>query len=487
MRRLGEILDRARSTPRLGRARRSPGSAADSRKVDAGRRVLRARRRQGRRPELCRRRRSPRARASIVAERAPAVAAPGVRASRRRARGARAAPRARFYPRQPRDHRRRHRHQRQDLGRRLRRGNLGALGHRGGLARHASASSRVRSTVYGSLTTPDPIALHQTLDRLAGAGVTHLALEASSHGLDQKRLDGVRLAAGAFTNLSRDHLDYHATMEDYLAAKLRLFRELLPPGAPRRDRRRQRRRRAVSQAARARGPAAVHCRRARATRSGSSTRAAKASRRGSTSTMPANVSRAFAAAGRFPGLQRARRGGPGIATAAAMPAAVFAALETLEGAPGRLERVGARRGAPVFVDYAHKPDALEKALARAAPVRHAAASSSCSAAAATATPASGRSWARSRRGRRRRRSSPTTIRARENPATIRAAILAAAPGAREIGDRAEAIRAGVADAESRATRWSSPAKAMKPAKSSATARCRFPTPIARAGGAGELA
>jgi UDP-N-acetylmuramoyl-L-alanyl-D-glutamate--2,6-diaminopimelate ligase len=87
-------------------------------------------------------------------------------------------------------------------------------------------------TAYGALTTPDPIVLHQTLDRLAEAGVTHLALEASSHGLDQKRLDGVRLAAGAFTNLSRDHMDYHATLEGYLAAKLRLFKELLPAGAP---------------------------------------------------------------------------------------------------------------------------------------------------------------------------------------------------------------------------------------------------------------
>ena len=87
-------------------------------------------------------------------------------------------------------------------------------------------------TVYGSLTTPDPIALHELLDRLAASGVTHLAMEASSHGLDQKRLDGVRLAAGAFTNLTRDHMDYHATVEDYLAAKLRLFRDLLPDGAP---------------------------------------------------------------------------------------------------------------------------------------------------------------------------------------------------------------------------------------------------------------
>src|SRR5476651_127374 len=81
----------------------------------------------------------------------------------------------------------------------------------------------------GSLTTPDPVELHRTLDQLAGDGVTHLALEASSHGLDQHRLDGVRIAAGAFTNLSRDHLDYHPNIEAYLAAKLRLFEELVAP------------------------------------------------------------------------------------------------------------------------------------------------------------------------------------------------------------------------------------------------------------------
>ena len=85
---------------------------------------------------------------------------------------------------------------------------------------------------YGSLTTPDPLALHRTLDTLAGDGCTHLAVEASSHGLDQRRLDGLRLSAGAFTNLGRDHLDYHPTVEDYLDAKLRLFRELLPHSAP---------------------------------------------------------------------------------------------------------------------------------------------------------------------------------------------------------------------------------------------------------------
>ncbi|MCB1544807.1 MAG: UDP-N-acetylmuramoyl-L-alanyl-D-glutamate--2,6-diaminopimelate ligase, partial [Rhodoblastus sp.] len=86
--------------------------------------------------------------------------------------------------------------------------------------------------VYGSLTTPDSITLHETLEKLAQDGVTHLAMEASSHGLDQRRLDGVRLSAGAFTNLSRDHLDYHATLDEYLAAKLRLFEALLQPGQP---------------------------------------------------------------------------------------------------------------------------------------------------------------------------------------------------------------------------------------------------------------
>src|ERR1700704_2060592 len=87
-----------------------------------------------------------------------------------------------------------------------------------------------RHTIYGSLTTPDPIALHRQLDEIAREGVTHLAFEASSHGLDQYRLDGVRIAAGAFTNLSRDHMDYHPDVAHYLAAKLRLFEDLIVPG-----------------------------------------------------------------------------------------------------------------------------------------------------------------------------------------------------------------------------------------------------------------
>ena len=87
-----------------------------------------------------------------------------------------------------------------------------------------------KRTVYGSLTTPDPIALHRQLDEITREGVTHLAFEASSHGLDQYRLDGVRVNAGAFTNLSRDHMDYHPDVAHYLAAKLRLFRDLVVDG-----------------------------------------------------------------------------------------------------------------------------------------------------------------------------------------------------------------------------------------------------------------
>ena len=163
--------------------------------------------------------------------------------------------------------------------------------------------------IYGSLTTPDTIALHQTLDKLAGVGVTHLALEASSHGLDQKRLDGVRLAAGAFTNLSRDHLDYHETKEAYLDAKLRLFRELLPNGAPAVIDGDSDVAPRVIEAARARSVAL--CRWAARRRAAVDRRRARrllvAHRR---RTLRSRTSTAVAAAGRLPGLQRFGRRRP---------------------------------------------------------------------------------------------------------------------------------------------------------------------------------
>src|SRR6204780_3803730 len=98
---------------------------------------------------------------------------------------------------------------------------------------HASASIGTiglvspKRTIYGSLTTPDPIALHRQLDEITGEGVTHLAFEASSPGLAYFPLDGVRIGAAGFTNLSRDHMDYHPDVAHYLAAKLRLFGDLV--------------------------------------------------------------------------------------------------------------------------------------------------------------------------------------------------------------------------------------------------------------------
>ena len=93
-----------------------------------------------------------------------------------------------------------------------------------------------RGETYGSLTTPDPVGLHRSLDALAADGVTHLAIEASSHGLDQYRLDGLQIAAAGFTNITRDHLDYHPGFEAYFSAKLRLFEALLEPGGDSRRR-----------------------------------------------------------------------------------------------------------------------------------------------------------------------------------------------------------------------------------------------------------
>ncbi len=214
---------------------------------------------------------------------------------------------------------------------------------------------------YGSLTTPDPVQLHQSLARLSDEGVTHLAMEASSHGLIQRRLDGVRLTAGAFTNLSRDHLDYHLTLDEYLKAKLRLFDTLLVRGQA-----------AVIDAdsdVAAKVIAACEARSLRLFTVGSKGTGLRlvgmkpetfASR---LEIMCEGKSYALSLplAGDFQVSNALVAAGLCIATGSA-PAEVLAALEHLEGAPGRLELIGHHHDAPVFVDYAHKPDALDKVL-----------------------------------------------------------------------------------------------------------------------------
>jgi UDP-N-acetylmuramoyl-L-alanyl-D-glutamate--2,6-diaminopimelate ligase len=304
---------------------------------------------------------------------------------------------------------------------------------------------------YGSLTTPDPVELHRSLDRLAGEGVTHLALEASSHGLDQHRLDGVRIAAGAFTNLSRDHLDYHPTIEAYLAAKLRLFSDLIVDGGT-----------AVIDVDDCYAGQVVEAAEKRGLKimtvgeKGADIKLIGGAIDGFAQLVEiAHNSQAYGGriykvklplVGGFQVQNAAVAAGLAIATGAE-PARVFAALEKLTGAKGRLELAGTRNGAPIFIDYAHKPDALAKALAALRPY------------------ASGKlivvfgcggdrdTGKRPIMGRIAHDNADRVIVTDDNPRSedpgaIRAAILAEAAGAIEIGDRALAIRAGIAELKS---------------------------------------
>jgi UDP-N-acetylmuramoyl-L-alanyl-D-glutamate--2,6-diaminopimelate ligase len=296
---------------------------------------------------------------------------------------------------------------------------------------------------YGALTTPDPVALHRSLGGLAGEGVTHLVIEASSHGLDQYRLDGLRVAAGGFTNLSRDHLDYHPTLDAYLAAKLRLFTDLIEPAGGAVISSDQQESEAVIAVARKR-----NLRILTVGRQGDGVRLRAATLQGFAQAL--EISHAglqykvrLPLPGSFQVENALIAAGLAIATGSP-PAGTFAALAHLNGAKGRLDLVGERNGAPIFVDYAHKPDALAKALEALRP------------------------YTRNRLivvfgcgGDRDvgKRPMMGTIAARladrvivtddnprsEEPAAIRAAILGAAPGAVEIGDRREAIGTSIAE------------------------------------------
>jgi UDP-N-acetylmuramoyl-L-alanyl-D-glutamate--2,6-diaminopimelate ligase len=312
---------------------------------------------------------------------------------------------------------------------------------------HAAASLgtlglvRAGGASYGALTTPDPVTLQQTLARLAQEGITHLALEASSHGLDQHRLDGVAMRAAAFTNLGRDHLDYHASLAAYLAAKLRLFSEVLPRHGT-----------AVINADAAHAAAAIGA------AAGAGRKVLSVGRAGHDLVLESQTPVGFAQhlrlrhgaavrelrlplLGEYQAHNALVAAGLVIASGEAAGDAL-AALEHLEGVKGRLEIVGQVRGALIVIDYAHKPDALAAALTALQPFAPGR---------IVCLFGCGGDRDRGKRpimGRIASELAASVIVTDDNPrnedpAAIRAEILAAAPAAREIADRQEAISTGV--------------------------------------------
>ncbi len=294
-----------------------------------------------------------------------------------------------------------------------------------------------------SHTTPEPVTLHRILAEIEAEDIQHAAMEASSHGLAQRRLDGVRLTAAAFTNISQDHLDYHADFEDYFAAKAGLFERVLPED----------------------GVAVINIEDAR----GAEMAAIAAARGQDVITVGRSPqadlrieAQRFDATGQdlrysWGGQRRQARleliGGfqaenaliaAGLAIGSGCePGQVFAALGELGGVRGRMQ-LAARRGngAAVFVDYAHTPAAIETALKALRP--HVLGR-------IVAVIGAGGDRDRSKRalmGRAAAENADLVIVTDDNPrsedpATIRAMVKAGCPGALEIGDRAEAILRGV--------------------------------------------
>jgi UDP-N-acetylmuramoyl-L-alanyl-D-glutamate--2,6-diaminopimelate ligase len=293
-----------------------------------------------------------------------------------------------------------------------------------------------------SHTTPDPVEIHQLLSRLKQDGVDHLAIEASSHGLDQHRLDGVKISACGFTNITRDHMDYHATFDDYLAAKLRLFTGVVKDGGVAVVNADAEHAGRFIDAAKARGLRLITV-----GRNGDTIRLDRREDRGGAQALTLHYQgRIFYVelpqAGEFQASNALVAAGLAIGLGEDA-ASVFKALESLKGAPGRMEKVAfAAGGAPIYVDYAHTPDSLQKVLEALRP--H------------TANRLHVVFGCGGDRDKGKRplmgaiavRLANDVIVTDDNPrtedaATIRHEILAAAPGAREIGDRAEAIRAAV--------------------------------------------
>jgi UDP-N-acetylmuramoyl-L-alanyl-D-glutamate--2,6-diaminopimelate ligase len=320
------------------------------------------------------------------------------------------------------------------------------LGHRAasmGTLGVRTGDEQITAPGAATLTTPDAGDVAALMADLAGRGVTHLALEASSHGIDQRRLDGVTLTASGFLNLTQDHLDYHGSMDAYRAAKLRLFEVLTPRGKT-----------AVLNADSDAYPAFAVA----AATGGLANFSVGAMGEGLTlanrtliadgqrlriGTAGRNFDVRLPLAGAFQASNALVAAGLCIA-AGEETEAVLAALEHIEGAPGRLQRIGAaKRGGEAYVDYAHTPDGLKTVLMALRP--HAA----------------GRLIVVFGAGGDRDRTKRPLMGAiaasladiaivtddnprSEDPAAIRAEVRAGAAGLREIGDRREAIATAAA-------------------------------------------
>ena len=294
----------------------------------------------------------------------------------------------------------------------------------------------------GALTTPDPVKLHEILRDLVRTGVEHVALEASSHGLDQFRLDGLMLAAAAFTNLTRDHLDYHGDMAHYFTAKRRLFAELLPISATAVINVDDEYGRTLAGVAKGRGQRVITY----GTAPDTELRliAATPTARGLTAEIAVAGEQArrldLPLLGTFQAMNALAAVGLAIATGTT-PAAALDALPHLEGVPGRMELATTHpAGAPVIVDYAHTPDALETALKALRPhtEKRLIVVFGCGGDRdAGKRPQMGAIAARLADIAIVTDDNPRS----EDPAAIRGAILATCPGGREIGDRRAAIRA----------------------------------------------
>ena len=291
-------------------------------------------------------------------------------------------------------------------------------------------------------TTPDPIALHRVLAALAADGIDHAALEASSHGLAQHRLDGVRVSAAAFTGFTRDHMDYHTDRDAYFAAKAGLFKRVMAADGTAVLNADDERVAGLVGRCRARGqrvltfgaaPADVRLLARRDTEAGQELSIVIAGRVQDV-TLP------------LPGAFQAHNAlaavGLALATGVEAAAAV-GALRSVEGVPGRLQPVaGHPAGAAIFVDYAHTPDALAAALRAVRPLIP-----------GTLVVVFGCGGERDAGKRREMGETAARLADRivvtddnprgEDPAAIRRAILDACPGAANIGDRGQAIRTAI--------------------------------------------